>query len=175
MNRKQLEAAKKAGQTVAYVSYGDRDSDHALEVEVLDTQATRTVHGTSRAEIWGSGHSAPGIRIRHCSPRSEGQEEEVVASQKLVGTWDEYTDLRTLRQERKAQSEARRAGSEAAANEQAARVKAAYTAATGDDPKYWYGKVEVGSNSHYNGQRYTPASRYHVEISPEVLAAILPD
>jgi hypothetical protein len=169
MKRKELEAAKAAGQTVAFVRYGRADRNDAEEVEVLDTEARRTVHGRSRAESFGRGHAAPGIRIRIVGSSVTA----TVPAVSLVARWSEYTKLRDDRLAHQATKQQRLDQSKLDAEHEALRVRALYRELTGYDKTYWYGLVEVGNNANHFGDRYTPPSRYHVTVAPKVLKALL--
>jgi hypothetical protein len=167
MNQKDLLAAKAAGETVAYSEYLDKS--FAYEVRVLDTKAPRRAAGSGRYGLTPD-NKTTGVQVQYVGGYNEGRTVTVPASQ-LYTTWAMHLAAVAAKESQEAAQARRTANSKLAAEQAAALVGARYLAATGNP--VGYGQVEVKGNSYRNGNHYQPTTAYSVEVSSQVLLAIL--
>lgn len=171
MKKKELVKAQADNATVAYVPFGRDDAESGYEVRIIDVNASRIVHGRSRAEMWGRGHEAHGILVEYVDRPHHDQKREVVPAVKLRSRWTEFTEARSARKQRETQSQARRDVSKANAERTKKRTVALLKQL---DIPVRFDTVEVvpiGGYSH--GSHWQAPYAYGVRVSSDVLDFLL--
>lgn len=171
MKKKALISAQSDGATVAYVPFGRDDTEFGYEVRIIDVDAVRTVHGRSRAEMFGSGHEAHGVLIEYVDRPHHDRQREVVPAVKLRSRWTDFVETRDSRKEHEASRQARVDMSKDDAEKAKKRLTEILKR---DDIPVRFDAVEVVSIGGYNhGRHWQPPYAYGVRVSPDVLDYLL--
>jgi hypothetical protein len=166
MNRKDLEAAKAAGQHVAYFRY----EGYGQEVEILETGLSRRVYSGARWDFSGHTSSRPdGVKIRFVDRPTK--DEEVVAAKSLKMLWDEWAAAEDAKRNRETRRGSKLQQSKLDAEAQAKILKDRFVEQLGAEPAY--GEITVENNGYRAGNHWIEATSYFVRVTPRVLKVVL--